>query len=33
MYVKQVIEGIVGIFECLIPRYVEEKSKKKSKNN
>lgn len=29
MYVKQVIEGIVGIFECLIPRYVEEKSKKK----
>ena len=29
MYVKQIIEGTIGIIECLIPRYEEEKSKKK----
>ena len=29
MSIKQVIEGIIGILECLIPRYEEEKSKKK----
>ena len=29
MYFKQIFEGIIGIVECLIPRYVEEKSKKK----
>ena len=29
MYVKQIIEGTVGIIECLIPRYEEEKPKKK----
>ena len=29
MYVKQIIEGTIGIIECLIPRYEEEKPKKK----
>ncbi len=29
MYIKQIIEGIVAILECLIPRYEEEKPKKK----
>ena len=29
MYIKQIIEGTIGIFECLIPRYEEDKSKKK----
>ena len=28
MSIKQVIEGTVGIIECFIPRYIEEKSKK-----
>ena len=28
MYVKQIIEGTVGIIECLIPRYEEGKPKK-----
>ena len=27
MSVKQTIEGVIGIIECLIPRYVEEKLK------
>ena len=27
--IKQVIEGTIGIIECLIPRYEEEKIKKK----
>ena len=27
MYIKQVIEGIIGILECFIPRYEGEKSK------
>jgi len=31
MYIKQIIEGIIGILECLIPRYEEEQSKKKTK--
>ena len=29
MSIKQVIEGTIGIIECLIPRYEEEKIKKK----
>ena len=29
MYIKQIIEGTLGILECLIPRYEEEKTKKK----
>jgi hypothetical protein len=29
MSIKQVIEGTIGIIECLIPRYEEEKNKKK----
>ena len=29
MYAKQILEGIIGILECLIPRYEEEKPKKK----
>ena len=29
MYIKQIIEGVVGICECLIPRYTEDKPKKK----
>ena len=29
MYIKQIIEGPLGILECLIPRYEEEKTKKK----
>ena len=29
MYIKQIIEGSIGILECLIPRFEEEKSKKK----
>ena len=29
MSIKQVIEGTLGIVECLIPRYEEEKIKKK----
>ena len=29
MAIKQVIEGTMGILECLIPRYEEEKAKKK----
>ena len=28
MYIKQIIEGSIGIIECLIPRYEEEKKKK-----
>ena len=28
-YIKQIIEGTLGILECLIPRYEEEKTKKK----
>ena len=28
MYIKQTIEGIVGILECLIPRYEDIKQKK-----
>ncbi len=28
MYIKQIIEGTVGIVECLIPRYEEIKPKK-----
>ena len=28
MYIKQIIEGTIGIIECLIPRYEEDKSKK-----
>ena len=28
MYIKQTIEGIVGILECLVPRYEEIKQKK-----
>ena len=28
MYVKQIIEGIFGLIECVIPRYEEEKKKK-----
>lgn len=28
MSIKQIIEGTVGILECLIPRYKEEKPKK-----
>ena len=28
MTIKQVIEGTIGILECLIPRYEEEKIKK-----
>ena len=27
MYTKQVIEGVIGIVECLIPRYQEDKKK------
>ena len=27
MYTKQVIEGSIGIIECLIPRYQEDKKK------
>ena len=27
MYVKQTIEGIFGIVECFIPRYVDKKEK------
>ena len=27
--IKQVIEGIIGLLECLIPRYTEDKPKKK----
>ena len=29
MYIKQIIEGTLGLLECLIPRYEEEKAKKK----
>lgn len=29
---KQVYEGIIGIIECLIPRYKEPKDDKKNKN-
>ena len=29
MYIKQIIEGTLGLLECLIPRYEEEKTKKK----
>ena len=29
MYIKQLIEGIFGLIECFIPRYEEEKQKKK----
>ncbi len=29
MYIKQIIEGCFGIIDCLIPRYEEEKPKKK----
>jgi len=29
MTIKQVIEGTISILECLIPRYEEEKIKKK----
>ena len=29
MTIKQVIEGTIGILECLIPRYEEEKINKK----
>ena len=28
MSFKQIFEGIIGIVECLIPRYVEDKNKK-----
>ena len=28
MYTKQIIEGTIGILECLIPRYEEGKPKK-----
>ena len=28
MYIKQIIEGILGIIECLIPRYEEIKQNK-----
>ena len=28
MSIKQIIEGTVGILECLVPRYKEEKPKK-----
>jgi len=28
MSIKQIIEGTVGIIECLIPRYEDEKQKK-----
>ena len=28
MSIKQIIEGTVGILECLIPRYKEQKPKK-----
>ena len=28
MYIKQIIEGIIGILECLIPRYEGDKLKK-----
>ena len=28
MTIKQVIEGTIGILECLIPRYEEERKKK-----
>ena len=24
---KQIIEGVIGLLECLIPKYVEEKNK------
>ena len=26
-YIKQIIEGSLGILECLIPRYIEDKQK------
>ena len=29
MYIKQIFEGIIGIVECFIPRYMEDKNKKK----
>ena len=29
MYIKQVIEGTIGILECFIPRFEEDKAKKK----
>ena len=28
MYIKQIIEGIIGIIECFIPRYEDDKQKK-----
>ena len=28
-YIKQIIEGSLGIIECLIPRYIEDKQKNK----
>ena len=28
-YIKQIIEGSLGILECLIPRYIEDKQKNK----
>ena len=29
MYLKQIIEGPIGILECFIPRYTEEQEKEK----
>ena len=29
MTIKQIIEGTLGLLECVIPRYEEEKEKKK----
>lgn len=29
MTIKQIIEGTLGLLECVIPRYEEEKAKKK----
>ena len=29
MYIKQIIEGTLGIIECIIPRYEEVKQNKK----
>ena len=29
MTIKQIIEGTLGLLECIIPRYEEEKAKKK----
>ena len=27
--VKQILEGVIGVIECLIPKYVEEEQKEK----